>query len=246
MAETAAQFEDVRREMAAFVERQLEPLDELASTLRTLFGRTLSGRTLSGRTELGRVPESTLTTVLPELREGLLRSDALVGLGFAAEPGVMEDADSYLLWFQKDRQGVSRLALNIDASDPGFYDYHDTDWFAGARALRARSIYGPYLDYAGADQLIHTVAVPIEVGGTFVGVAAGDLGATAVEAGMLALIGRLSCDAVLATRDRVVVASTGSRWLPGERLPALPVAGEGGWAIARPVTDWTGWVLAAR
>lgn len=226
-------FDDVRRQVAALVEHELAPVTTLARAYEEAIQPA----------RIGHLGDAEIAEKVGALREELAATEALVGLGFAAGRGSMAAGDNYLYWLLKTGQGIRRLALNLQPDDPDLYDYHGSEWFTGAQTLRTPSIYGPYLDYSGAGLLIHTAAVPIISGDTFVGVAGGDLLADTVEEQLSRLLRGLHGDALILTRDRVVIAATGSRWLPGERLATHPV--EAQWASVAPIGDWTGWTIAA-
>lgn len=226
-------FDDVRQQVADLVEHELAPVMTLA--------RAYEGAIEPAR--IGHLAEAEIADKVAALSEELVATEALVGLGFAAGRRAMAAGENYLFWLVKSAGGVRRLALNLQPGDPDLYDYHASEWFSGAETLGTPSIYGPYLDYSGAGLLVHTAAVPISAGGTFVGVAGGDLLADTVEEQLSRLLRGVAGDALVVTRDRVVLAATGSRWLPGERLPAHPAAG--GWRAVAPIADWTGWSIAA-
>lgn len=217
-----------------YIDAELAPLHRLAEELRGLI-EAAGGDPL---------PESALTPVVDPIKTSLARGVALVGLGYSAGRGILRDNDDYLLWFQKDAAGCRRLVLNLDADDVDFYDYHDTEWFSGARELGRPSIYGPYLDYAGSNRLVYTFAVPVVAQRGFVGVAGGDLDVAVVESRFADVMGQLDRPAVAMTRDRVVITEVRSPWMPGERVP-LGALGDGGWRSCGSIGDWTGWRLVA-
>lgn len=226
-------FEDVRQQVAALVEHELAPVMALARAYEEAIPPE----------RIGRLGEAEIADRVTALSDELATTEALVGLGFAAGRHTMAAGENYLFWLLKSSPGIRRLALNLQPGDPDQYDYHGSEWFSGAETQGTPSIYGPYLDYSGAGLLIHTAAVPISSGGTFVGVAGGDLLADTVEEQLSRLLRGIDGDALVVTRDRVVIAATGSRWLPGERLTAHPAAGR--WASVATIGDWTGWTIAA-
>lgn len=232
---TEAEFRHTREELASILDRQLVPLAGLA-------GR-ISGLVPAG--DIGHVTEKEhLIGVLPEIEAGLAGSQLAAGSGFAAAPGVVEGRDHYLLWLQKQGGGIRRLNLNLDAADPDLYDYHDTEWFSGAQALGRPAAYGPYVDYAGADLLVVTIAVPVLAEGRFIGVTGADLLADELESRLTRLLRALPGDAVLVGPDRSVIAAGTPRWMPGERFSVHPAKDQGNYLAVEPVNDWTGWVLA--
>ncbi|GAB7004860.1 hypothetical protein JCM18899A_23330 [Nocardioides sp. AN3] len=182
------------------------------------------------------------------LADGFIRrlegASDMLGLGFLVAPGVIRDRDRYLLWFQKRETGIRRLKLNLAADDPDLYDYLDTDWFIATERRRGPALYGPYVDYAGADFLILTVAVPVLVGDRFVGAAGADLDPDVVEGALVARLRELPGEAVIVAEDRSVVAAGSARWMPGERLAVHPASESQRWLAQAPLAAWTGWTLA--
>lgn len=230
-----AAFQRARDEITGLLDRQLVPLAGLAERIGGLVPADA----------IGRVTERQhLAPALPSIEADLAASETAAGLGFVAAPGVIEGRDHYLLWLQKQDGGIRRLTLNLDPSDPGLYDYHDTEWFTAARDRGGPAAYGPYIDYAGADLMVMTVGVPVTAGGRFIGVAGADLFAAAVEQRLTRLLRAVPGDAVLVGPDRCVVASGTPLWLPGERLAAPPERDPGRYRAVGPVSPWTGWVLA--
>lgn len=218
--------------LAAYIDSEVAPLRRLAGRLATLIEAAGSHP----------MDEAGLAGAVDPIKTSLTQAADLVGLGYSAAPGVLRGHDNYLLWYQKNDTGCHRLVLNLDPDDADFYDYHDTEWFSGARELGEPAIYGPYLDYAGADRLVYTFAVPVVASGRFVGVAGADLDVAVVERRFADAIAHLDLPAAAITRDRVVIADTRAPWMPGERIP-LHQFGEGGWMTAGPIGDWTGWRL---
>ncbi|MCL2584449.1 MAG: cache domain-containing protein [Streptosporangiales bacterium] len=230
-----AGFRQAREAVTRLLDDQLVPLTGLAER----FAGLVPGESVGQVTE-----KRHLAGLLPGIEAALQASDLAAGLGFAAAPGVVEDRDHYLLWLQKHAGGVRRLSLNLAPGDPDLYDYHDTEWFSGAQRLGAPAAYGPYVDYAGADLLVVTIAVPVLAGGRFAGVAGTDLLAEALEHRLIQLLRPLPGDAVLVAPDRSVIAAGTPRWMPGERLAVHPARDAGRYLAVETVNDWTGWVLA--
>lgn len=232
---TEPAFERTRAAITGLLDRQLVPLAALAERIAGLVPAEAVGRVTE---------KKHLSGVLPSIEEDLTASDLAAGLGFAAAPGVIEGRDHYLLWLQKQDGGIRRLSLNLEASDPDLYDYHDTEWFTSARDLGAPAAYGPYVDYAGADLPVLTIALPVTVGGRFIGITGADLLADELEHRLVRLLRALPGDAVLAGPDRSVIAAGTPRWMPGERLAAHPERERDGYLAVGPVSGWTGWTLA--
>lgn len=227
-------FHRTLQRINADLDRLLVPLGDLA--------REVSALVEPGA--VGGLRDADLAALVPTIRERLGAAPAMLGYGFAAAPGVMRDGDHYLLWYQKRVAGIRRLNLNLTEDDPDLYDYFDTDWYAGAEQLQAPSIYGPYVDYAGADFLVLTAAVPVYVDGRFIGVTGADLDPDVVERGLVERIRALPGEAVVVNSDRSVLAAGSPRWLPGERLAVHPTRERDRWLAVGRLTSWTGWTFA--
>ncbi|MCA1984596.1 cache domain-containing protein [Nocardioides nematodiphilus] len=193
---------------------------------------------------VGALREKDLAHLIAWITAELESEAAYVSLGFAAASGVMAERDHYLLWLQRRAGGIGRLRINLSQNDPDLYDYFDMEWFSGAERRKEPSIYGPYVDYAGADFLVLTVAVPVQVGSRFVGVAGADLDPDELERWLVPLLRALPGEALVVNGDRSVLASGSARWMPGERLAVHPAAAPEGWRTVVELSPWTGWTLA--
>lgn len=222
------------RAINAQLDADLAPLRDLAGEVAAAVDPAAVGRLL----------DADLAGLVPPMKRRLDAAAAFVGLGFAAAPRVMAEHDHYLLWFQKRPTGIRRLTLNLAENDPDLYDYFDMEWFSDAERQRAPSVYGPYVDYAGADFLVLTLAVPVQVGGRFIGVSGADLDPDALERRLVRTLRALPGDAVIVNTDRSVLAAGSSRWMPGERLAAHPGDVPDRWLATGALHAWTGWTLA--
>jgi hypothetical protein len=230
---TGKTFEEVLHEIDGYLERRLEPMRALAADVVAFFQDAPDV-----------VGEADLDGLVPGMQERLAADPAMIGYGFAAAPDVIRGRDRYLLWFQRRAAGIRRLNLNLADGDPELYDYFDTDWFGHAERDRRPAMYGPYVDYAGADFLVLTVAVPVLVGDRFVGVTGSDMDPGVVEGALVAMMRALPGEAVVVASDRSVIAAGSARWMPGERLAAHPAQASGEWAAVAPLRSWTGWTFA--
>lgn len=229
-----AEFRVVLDALNDYLRRELVPLGELADEL----AGTIDPEAV------GSLVEADLAPVVPRIQGALAAAPDFVGFGFAAAAGVMSESDHYLLWYQRRESGLRRLNLNLAEGDPELYDYFDTDWFTGAERLRAPSVHGPYVDYAGADFLVLTAAVPVLVGERFVGVAGADIDPHRVEQALVRMLRGLPGEAVVVNDDRSVLAANSARWMPGERVRVHPMKDRGSWQAVGAMTTWTGWTLA--
>ena len=189
------------------------------------------------------------------------------GAGIVAAPGVVAGRERHLEWWQRTAagdggpDGYSRIRLNLDPESVDLYDYLDMDWFTVPRAEGRRYVYGPFIDFSGADRSILAMTIPVldpGVGGAsgagegsgnasgtgeFLGVAGADIRMSHLEPALLALLRALAGPAVLVTAERRVVAANTPRWIPGTRLDQLPCPGEDGFTAVEEIAADSGWLL---
>lgn len=192
--------------------------------------------------------ESHLGGVQRDLERLLAEDDLVVGLGFVAAPGEVDDQDRYMAWWQRHADRIARLRLNFDPTSIDVYDYLQMEWFQLAEQGRQRVSYGPYVDYSGSELYIVTATVPVHADGHFVGVAGADLTVGELERRLVSVLRATSMDAVIVSAERRVIAANTPRWVVGARLPAIPEAGGDAGATAyadvAALPVGTGWVLA--
>jgi hypothetical protein len=191
------------------------------------------------------------------------------GAGIVAAPGVVAGRERHLEWWQRTAagdggpDGYSRIRLNLDPESVDLYDYLDMDWFTVPRAEGRRYVYGPFIDFSGADRSILAMTIPVldpGVGGAsgagegsgnasgtgeFLGVAGADIRMSHLEPALLTLLRALAGPAVLVTAERRVVAANTPRWIPGTRLDQLPRPGEDGFTAVEEIAADSGWLLGA-
>jgi hypothetical protein len=184
------------------------------------------------------------------------------GAGIVAAPGVVAGRQRHLEWWQRTAagddaaEGYSRIRLNLDPESIDLYDYLDMDWFTVPRAEGRRYVYGPYIDFSGADRSILAMTIPVldpaggeggvseSGGGEFLGVAGADIRMSHLEPALLAILRALAAPAVLVTAERRVLAANTPRWIPGTRLPRLPGPGDGEFTAVTAIGADSGWLLA--
>ena len=57
--------------------------------------------------------------------------------------------------------GFARIRLNLDPESVDLYDYLDMDWFTVPLHEGRRYVYGPHVDFSGADRYVVTMTVPV-------------------------------------------------------------------------------------
>jgi hypothetical protein len=83
-------------------------------------------------------------------------------------------------------------------------------------------MWGPYVDYLGLDEYILTHTAPIQVGGSFVGVAGCDIRIRKLEEIFMPALRAIPGDAALLNESRRVVVGNSGAYLVGERLRSIP------------------------
>jgi hypothetical protein len=200
---------------------------------------------------------------LAGMREVILRQLHLLpaadGAGIVAAPGVVAGRHRHLEWWQRstsgergagEGEGFARIRLNLDPESIDLYDYLDMDWFTVPGRERRRYVYGPYVDFSGADRYVLTMTVPVADGSVFLGVAGVDLRMSHLEPELLAVLRTVPAPAALVTAERRVVAANTPRWISGTRLDRLPSPGDRafddrGFDAVTAVGADSGWLLAA-
>ena len=161
---------------------------------------------------------------LAEPLHALLRQPGQLasGLGLMVAPSPGLELPVQLHWWQVDP--VSDVVRGLDPDQRpdsvGFYDYPTAPWFEVPRRTGARHATGPHVDVHGTGQYMLTFTVPVQVDGTFLGVAGVDVAVSRFETHLL---GRLSGEDqpfLLVNDDDRVVLSTSPWWLVGSLLPA--------------------------
>ena len=177
------------------------------------------------------------------------------GAGVVAAPGVVEGKHRHLEWWQRtasdagDPDGFARIRLNLDPESVDLYDYLDMDWFTVPQREGHRHVYGPYVDFSGADRYVVTMTAPVfdDAGGgrEFLGVAGADIRMSHLEPDLLAILRAVPVPAVLVTAERRVVAANTAHWISGTRLGRLPAPDDGTFAAVADIGAGSGWRLAA-
>lgn len=182
------------------------------------------------------------------------------GAGIVAAPGVVAGKDRHLEWWQRTADGeggpdgFTRIRLNLDPESIDLYDYLTMDWFTSPWREGRPHVYGPYIDFSGADRYVVTLTVPVADDSTanhgsadreFLGVAGADIRMSHLEPELLAILRSVPSPAVLVTGERRVVAANTPHWISGTRLPRLPAPGDGDFATVTEIGAHSGWLLAA-
>ena len=154
----------------------------------------------------------------PRLRALLVGADhpRLAGLGYIAALGALDDEPRCLRWVRRGEDGsLPVLRPDLDPDSLGFYDYTAADWFQRPLTTRQRSIVGPYVDFAGTDEYVVTLTVPVECDGDDLGVAGADLRLGDLADAVMPALCSIGADAALVNAAGRVVVSSSPRWQVG-------------------------------
>lgn len=225
-------------EASAVVEDVVEDVFEQVGHVHGLL--VASHEAASARGE--QITDDDVRALAPALKRMVGRPGQLaVGMGVILEPGLLATNPLRIEWWQvgASRSEPTSLEVDLHPDSLNFYDYADTEWFAVPRTTRRRHIVGPYVDVHGTDSYLLTLTMPVEVDGSFIGVAGADVPMNRFETVVLGRLG-VSGDTVVVNEQGRVVVSTTSRWLTGSLSeddgfwPATPMA-QLPWRIMRPV-----------
>lgn len=154
-----------------------------------------------------------------------LHDAPVYGAGFIAAIDLLTDARSHLAWWQgEDRR---QLVLASQSLNKEHIDYSALEWYRVPMGSGEPHVAGPYVDYLCSDEYTITIAVPVEVEGTRIGVAGLDLLVAAVERELLPRFAALGRQVTLTNGVGRVVVSTDPRCATGDsvrgsRLEGLP------------------------
>lgn len=182
--------------------------------------RTDTAALLAAAAAEGRKPTTAdLVGLRPGLHARLGRLDLMSGAGFVAAPGLLDDAEAWLEWWQTGPGGdVRPLLLDLDPQHSAYSDYTHWEWFALARDTGRRAVAGPYVDYLCSDEYSLTLSLPVTVDGRFTGVAAADVYLPDFEAAVMPVLQRLPGPACLVNSRGRVAVSTYAQHLAGSLL----------------------------
>jgi hypothetical protein len=157
----------------------------------------------------------------PWLRAAMTKAKhpRLAGLGFIAAMDAFEDQAWCLKWVQQAEDGIlSVLTPDLDPQSLGFYDFTAARWFRDPIVTGERSVVGPYVDFAGTDEYVITLTVPMESDGHILGVAGADLRLGDLADAVMPALCSTGGDAALVNASGRVVVSNSPRWHVGALL----------------------------
>lgn len=131
------------------------------------------------------------------------------GAGFIPAKGSFDQVGALSWW-----QGTSKTQLTFTTS--GDYksdiDYYKMEWYRVPAKTHQRHVAGPYVDYLCSDDVTVTVALPLIVDDTFLGVSCVDVLVEAIEDHLLPRFTENPAEITVVNQfDRVLVSSNPSR-----------------------------------
>ncbi len=171
---------------------------------------------IAAEQERGSVSANKLDALVSPFADRLFDSiDAPVyGAGFIAALDLLNDARSHLAWWQGAER--RKLILAAQTVNKERIDYSELEWFRVPLLSGISHVAGPYVDYLCSDEYTITIATPVRVEETFVGVLAFDLLIDSVERELTPLLRDLGAHVTLVNGVSRVVVSTDAEWATGD------------------------------
>lgn len=222
LSATAAQAADI---VAEYFRGPLETLESLAEPLADALGDP----TLLATHQVDAIVEP----FAARLRD--LRPLPVYGAGFIAAIDMLRDARGHLSWWQG--ADWRKLVLAAQTVNKERIDYSELEWYRVPVTTGRSHVAGPYVDYLCSDEYTITLATPVWVDGTFVGVLAFDLLIEEVERQLLPRLDDLGVDITLVNGIGRVVISTDPLRATGETIRDGDAAGHERLACAGVALD---------
>lgn len=163
------------------------------------------------------------------IHQALNKTPCCNGAGFASYTPPCTINTSYwtLEWWFKEGNTIQQSQLERNQDTRERLDFRFFDWFRGpAQDLRPR-IEGPYVDYICNGAYTITVAHPVVLHGSFMGVAAVDVLVATLDRLLLPVLGNIGKPALILNRDARVITSTmprircGDLWKPPQNAHCI-------------------------
>jgi hypothetical protein len=208
-----------RRQSA--IQEVVEAVDTCVDTAFALVESVRAEVLVLAHHDEGRPRAADMAPLEADLRAALAttRRPRLAGLGFIAALDVFEDRPRCLTWMQQAEDGsMSMLRPDLDPDSLGFYDFTAATWFLNPLVTHERSIVGPYVDFAGTDEYVITLTVPVERDGNVLGVAGADLRLGDLAEAVMPSLCSTGGEAALVNAAGRVIVSSSPRWQVGALL----------------------------
>lgn len=192
-------------------------VDEVSTLFERIFDdvETLRGRVEALYARLSRGDGRPRPADLAELRPAIISNlggerGLVVGSGYIAAPGALEQQQHWLEWWKSERDGRPvRLEVDLAPDSDSFLDYTRQAWYETPMRTGRREVTGPYVDYVCTDEYSLTFTVPAWHGESFIGVVGSDVYVTGLEPALLPALRALGARAALVnTQGRVIVSNT--------------------------------------
>ncbi len=224
------------RQVADDVEAVLDQVYQHVDALKSTVSSAVSSAVSAGGRQL---PRDRLTEVEAVVADMVADVPWVGGGGFVAALDTVDQEHRFWEWWTRGNAGIERLHPPRSSSDGAEYAYEVMQWFRDGQAGRA-SVFGPFVDFAGVNQLVILCAEPVVVGEQFLGVVGADLVVDLFEIQMVRRLRILAEQVVLTGSTGRVVASNTASYAPGERFASA------GWIATGVDADRARWSLWAQ
>jgi len=204
--------DDCATAIAAIIARVAEQLGDWRDEILGELGATTTPLALDALVEPRVIPE-------------LMRDDPLlIGAGFIAAPEFVQGRDVHFSWWLGPLEAnpilgsttePSRLDLSTRSYAEYLSDVRSLEWYAVPTTTGEPHITGPYVDHLCTCDYILTLTIPVEAGGTVLGVVGADIAVRRLERELLALFLAVESPLALVNEEGRVVVSTASSVLSG-------------------------------
>lgn len=181
-------------------------------------------RSARGRRVL--MSEKDLRSVRPAARLFLGQHPIPEAAGVVISPEQTDTKRGSVEWWKRGSgDSMQKVVFNLAPDVAGFYDFVEFEWFSGVVKTGKPGFQGPYLDYAGMDEYIVTLMVPLSLDDFIIGTAGCDVEVRALETEIVPILRRIPADAALISNKNRIVAGNSGRFLVGNRVGDVPSDG---------------------
>jgi hypothetical protein len=186
-------------------------IKDLAKDVASLLECNLAGKS--------KVNQAALTGLDGIARSFLIKNAIAVGAGaFFAAASVEDGGQAFEWWSRKESGALGRLDFDRTPGSDRYYDYEHLPYFTTAASTGEQTVWGPYIDYLGADEYIMTFTAPFSINGQFAGVAGCDIRLTDLERLIMPNLLGIPGDAALVNASNRVILGNSGMYLVGERI----------------------------
>lgn len=217
--------------IAAEIESLLDEVYGYVASLRAVVEAVAPG-------DGGRLPSAELGNLRSVVSTMVSAIPWTGGGGFVAALDSVDRDHRFWDWWTRsgDGRSIEQLHPPRTASGGAEYAYESMQWFRQGERGEA-SVFGPFVDFAGVNQLVILLAEPVMRGDRFLGVVGADLVVDSFEIQMVRRLREIPGRCVLVGTTGRVVASTVAAYAPGERFDS------DGWASVDVDAGRASWKL---